>query len=54
MQVGIRLLVVLTNFWPQFGGAPFYVNNTVGRGADVEKFYTDPRPRAAFKLWVRP
>ena len=53
MQAGIRITLTLTNFWPEFGGIGWYVNNTIGAGQPQELFYTDTRPITAYQTWVR-
>lgn len=53
MQIGIRLLPVLVNFWADFGGVQFYVNAALGPGKPPENFYTHLGIRNYFKRWVR-
>lgn len=53
LQAGIRVTISLTNYWPEFGGIGWYVNNIVGRGNAQELFYTNPRVIAAYQTWVR-
>jgi hypothetical protein len=53
VQVGIRLLPVLVNFWEDFGGVQFYVNAALGPGQQPENFYTHLGIRNYFKRWVR-
>lgn len=52
-QAGIRLTITLTNFWPEYGGIAWYVDNIVGRGRAKELFYSDARVIAAYQTWVR-
>jgi hypothetical protein len=53
VQIGIRLLPVLVNFWEDFGGIQFYVNAALGPGKPPESFYTHLGIRNYFKRWVR-
>lgn len=48
---GIRVVLVLTNNWPDFGGMPQYVK-WVG-GTQHDEFYTNPRLRQAYKEYVK-
>ena len=52
-QAGIRTILTLTNFWPEFGGIGWYVDNTIGAGQPQELFYTDAAAIAAYQTWVR-
>lgn len=52
-QQGIRLILVLTNYWPFVGGMQKWVDNGIGPGNDLELFYTDPVLRDYYKKWVR-
>lgn len=53
MQIGIRLIPVLVNWWEDFGGVQFYVDSAVGAGRAPENFYTHLGIRNYFKKWVR-
>jgi endo-1,4-beta-mannosidase len=53
VQIGIRLIPVLVNFWDDFGGVQFYVNSALGAGKAPENFYTHLGIRNYFKQWVR-
>lgn len=53
VQIGIRLLPVLVNFWEDFGGVQFYVNAALGPGQQLENFYTHLGIRNYYKRWVR-
>ena len=53
MQAGIRIIITLTNHWPEFGGIGWYVDNTIAPGRAHELFYTDGRAIAAYQTWVR-
>lgn len=54
-QIGLRVILTMTNFYLEFGGIRWYVDNTVANGtaAKQELFYTVPGPIAAYKNWVR-
>jgi len=43
----------MTNFYLEFGGIRWYVDNTIGTAAPQEYFYTMPGPIAAYQTWVR-
>lgn len=47
---GIRLIMVLTNNWPDFGGMDQYV--TWHGGQYHDEFYTDPEIRQDYRDWV--
>jgi len=54
---GVRVVAVLGNYWPFVGGMQAYVDNwarSVGQptGQPLEKFYTEPGVRAAFRRSV--
>ena len=54
---GVRVVAVLGNYWPFVGGMQAYVDNwarSVGQptGQPIEKFYTEPGVRAAYKRSV--
>lgn len=53
LQAGIRIIIALTNHWPEYGGMGWYVDNIRGKGEDFEHFYTDGRVVAAYQTWVR-
>ena len=53
LQAGIRIIITLTNHWPEYGGMAWYVNNTIAVGQPFELFYTDGRVIAAYQAWVR-
>lgn len=48
---GIRLVLVLTNNWPDFGGMQQYVKWAGGKEHD--EFYTNPQLRQAYKHYVK-
>jgi mannan endo-1,4-beta-mannosidase len=56
-QLGLRLIVVLTNNWPDFGGMIQYVrwvnDDNAQSGTDKDLFYTDEKIREAFKNYIR-
>ena len=52
-QAGIRIIITFTNYWPEYGGMQWYVDNIVGPGKPQELFYTDIRVIAAYQKWVR-
>lgn len=49
---GIRLILTLTNNWPDFGGMPRYAE-WFGIAGKKNRFYTDERCRAAYQNYVR-
>ena len=49
---GIRLILTLTNNWPDFGGMPRYVE-WFGMAGKKNHFYTDQRCRTAYQNYVR-
>ena len=53
-QIGLRVILTMTNFYLEFGGIRWYVDHTVGTAAPPEYFYTMPGPIAAYQTWVRP
>lgn len=53
LQSGIRIIITLTNFWPEFGGIGWYVDNALGVGKAPELFYTNGLVIAAYQKWVR-
>lgn len=48
--LGIRLVVALTNNWPDFGGIPQYAS---WFGITHDEFFTNRDARAAYKAWVK-
>jgi hypothetical protein len=50
---GIRLVMVLSNYWPFTGGVQKWVDRGLGTGKDRELFYTDSSLRTKFKAFVR-
>lgn len=50
-QLGLRLVLTLTNNWTAFGGIDTYVRWFGAAGHD--DFYTSPRIRRAYRAWVR-
>jgi endo-1,4-beta-mannosidase len=48
----IRLILTLTNNWPDFGGMPRYVE-WFGRPGKKDRFYADRRCRSAYRNYVR-
>ncbi|EFJ50520.1 hypothetical protein VOLCADRAFT_58383, partial [Volvox carteri f. nagariensis] len=54
---GIRLLLVLTNYWPDYGGMPAYVRygmlvHLAATTHPTSLFYTDPHSQAIFRRAV--
>jgi mannan endo-1,4-beta-mannosidase len=49
-QLGLRLVVVLTNNWPDFGGIPQYAT---WFGAEHDDFYRRPDMKDCYRAWVR-
>jgi mannan endo-1,4-beta-mannosidase len=49
-SAGIRLILTLVNYWPNFGGMDQYCG-WFG-GASREQFYRDPRMRAAYQAYL--
>jgi mannan endo-1,4-beta-mannosidase len=49
-QLGLKLVLVLTNNWPEFGGMDQYLS-WYGLSAHSD-FYRDPRVRQAYKAWL--
>ena len=49
-QLGIKLVLPLTNNWPDFGGMDQYV--TWAGGQFHDQFYTDPKIRHWYKDWA--
>lgn len=48
---GVRLVMALSNWWDEMGGAQWYVDSVLGRGStqkDKELFFSDDRVREAF------
>lgn len=52
-QNGIRLILVLGNYWPFLGGMQQWVDKGVGPGRDIELFFTDPFLKKSYKDWVQ-
>ncbi|KAF7289994.1 Glycoside hydrolase family 5 protein [Mycena kentingensis (nom. inval.)] len=50
---GIRVILVLTNNWSDFGGMDVYTSQILGSGQAHDVFYTNPTVIAAFKTYVR-
>ncbi len=50
---GIRLILTLTNNWPDFGGMPQYVQWLGLDAKHKNSFYSDPRCKEMYKNWVR-
>lgn len=48
--LGLRLVLALTNNWPDFGGMDQYVTWFGAAGHD--EFYTDPKIRACYMAWA--
>ena len=49
--LGLRLVLALTNNWPDFGGMDQYVSWFGAAGHD--DFYTDPKIRACYTAWAK-
>ena len=43
----------MTNFYLEYGGIRWYVDNTIDTAAPQESFYNMPGPIAAYQTWVR-
>jgi len=54
VQAGIRVIITLTNYWPEYGGINWYVGTILGQGKPQELFYTNPTVIKAYQKWVRP
>jgi mannan endo-1,4-beta-mannosidase len=52
-QNGIRIIMVLSNYWPFLGGTQAWVDRALGKGKDKELFYSDSSIRSKFKDWVK-
>ena len=52
-QIGLRVILTMTNFYLEFGGIRWYVDNTVSTSAPQEYFYNTTGPIAAYQTWVR-
>jgi mannan endo-1,4-beta-mannosidase len=52
-DLGLKLILPLTNYWADFGGAPAYVKWLAPGAADVTEFYRSPALRLAYRDWVR-
>ncbi|KAF7323661.1 Carbohydrate-binding module family 1 protein/glycoside hydrolase family 5 protein [Mycena kentingensis (nom. inval.)] len=50
---GLRLIMVLTNNWSDFGGMDIYTAQLVGSGQPHDLFYTNPTIISAFQNYVR-
>jgi mannan endo-1,4-beta-mannosidase len=50
-QTGIRLILPLVNYWPDFGGMDQYLSWLGGGPRD--RFYQDDAPRAMYRNWVQ-
>lgn len=58
-QLGIRLVLALTNNWPDYGGMRQYVSwflnlpdDTFGDNVNHDRFYTDPGIRRCYKAYA--
>ncbi|MBI2898316.1 MAG: hypothetical protein HYY06_32500 [Deltaproteobacteria bacterium] len=51
-MVGLRLIVVLSNSWADYGGIPMYLKWLGGAGT-TDTFYSDPRAIALYREHVR-
>lgn len=55
-QYGIRVVLVLTNYYPEFGGMDMYANwyNTLNPGQSVTRqaFYTNETIKTWYKNWI--
>lgn len=59
-QLGLRLVVVLANNWPDYGGMQQYVkwflglaDDSYGDGVNHDKFYTDSKIRACYRAYAK-
>ncbi|KAJ7626924.1 glycoside hydrolase superfamily [Roridomyces roridus] len=50
---GLRLIVVLTNNWSDFGGMDVYTQQILGPGQFHDVFFTNPTLIAAYKSYVQ-
>eukprot|EP00884_Botryococcus_braunii_P020646 jgi/Botrbrau1/7265/Bobra.0318s0004.1 len=51
-QNGIRLIIPFVNYWKEFGGMQWYVDEVLGAGKPLEAFYTDTKVKTAFKNYI--
>ena len=49
---GVKVIVTLSNFEPQFGGIQWYVDQTMGTGQDEELFYTNSQAKQYYQQYV--
>lgn len=50
---GIRLIMVMSNYWPFLGNMKQYVERALGPGNHYSLFYTDPKVKQYYKDWLR-
>ena len=53
VQIGLRVILTMTNFYGEYGGISFYVDSTLGSGYQSDVFYYESLPLAAYRKWVR-
>lgn len=58
--LGLRLVLTLTNNWPDYGGMPQYVqwflgleDDATGDAVNHDRFYDTPAIKRCYKAWVR-
>ena len=49
---GIRLIMVMSNYWPFLGNMQDYVDRSLGPGKHYSLFYTDPTVKQYYKDWL--
>ena len=54
LQIGLRVILTMTNYYSEFGGVQFYVDATLGSSYAPETFYYASASLAAYQNWVRP
>ncbi|KAG7672584.1 hypothetical protein KSW81_001546 [Nannochloris sp. 'desiccata'] len=52
-ESGIRLVMVMANYWPFLGNMQDYVDRGLGPGKHYSLFYSDPTIRGYYKNWLR-
>ncbi len=50
---GLKVIFVLVNYEPEYGGMQWWVDQVLGPGKDRELFYTDVRVRDAYKEYAK-
>jgi mannan endo-1,4-beta-mannosidase len=49
---GIRLIMVMSNYWPFLGNMQDYVDRALGPGKHYSLFYTDNKVKQYYKDWL--